>query len=153
MVGEKQSSPSPYTREEKSHCSYSSKKAISHTRIEPYTVDQPKSKFIQDIDKSASKKNILEKSRVSQEATNGINESGGDMVRISLKNNNNPLAFVEQGVRSGTKERLDSGSKGINCFICLFIKFLPSDYITTDLRIFIPNFSTCLIRILLIGSL
>ena len=120
MVGEKQSCPSPYTREEKSKYSYSSKKAISHTRIEPYTVDQPKSKFIQDIDKSASKKNILEKPRASKEPINGINESSKDIVRISLKNSGSPLTFVEQGVRSGTKERIDSGSKGkIDLFICL----------------------------------
>ena len=107
MVGDKQTNSSPYMQGENS--SYGDNP--SHTRIEPYTTGQPKSKFIRDIDNSARKQNHLTQSQNSKELVGEHGEPINDTLRLSLKNGKKPLALVEQGIRSGTKERVESGSK------------------------------------------
>lgn len=110
MVGDKQTTQSPYVQGD--HSSYGD--PPSHTGIEPYTSGQPKSKFITDIDNSTKKNNHLGQSQNSKQLV-GEPEDGSDNLRISLKKRTKPLVLVEQGIRSGTKERLDishSGSKG-----------------------------------------
>ena len=108
MVGDKQTNSSPYMQGDNS--SYGD--TPSHTRIEPYTTGQPESKFIKDIDNSCKKNNHLTQSQNSKELVGEHGEPINDTLRLSLKNGKKPLVLVEQGIRSGTKERVESGSKG-----------------------------------------
>jgi hypothetical protein len=108
MVGDKQTSLSPLMHDDTS--SYGD--APSHSRIEPYTLGQPKSKFIRDIDEATRKNNHLIQSQNSKELIGEHGESINDTLRLSLKTGKQPLVLVEQGIRSGTKERVESGLKG-----------------------------------------
>lgn len=46
-----------------------------------------------------------------------------DSLRMSLKNGKKPSMLVEQGIRSGNKERLDSGTKGNTANYPAFIEY------------------------------
>ncbi len=111
MVGDKQTNSSPYVQGE--HSSYGD--PPSTTAMEPYSSGQVKSKFVRDIDNSGHKNNPLAQSQNSKELVGEHEEQYNEPLRISLKKRHKPLVLVEQGIRSGTKERLDishSGSKG-----------------------------------------
>lgn len=111
MVGDKQTNSSPYAQGE--HSSYGD--PPSHARIEPYPSGQQKSKFIRGINNSNRKNNHQAQSQNSKELVGEHEDNINEHLRISLKRRNKPLVLVEQGIRSGTKERLDishSGSKG-----------------------------------------
>jgi len=108
MVGDKQKNWSPYIQGDNS--SYG--EAPSHTKIEPYSLGQSKNKFIRDINNSSRKNTHFTQSQNSKELVGEHGKPIPDTLRLSLKKGNRPSVLLEQGIRSGTKERIDSGSKG-----------------------------------------
>lgn len=108
MVGDKQTNSSPYVQGE--HSSYGD--PPSHTRIEPYSSGQPKSKFIRGLNNSNRKNNHQAQSQNSKELVGEHEDNINEHLRISLKKRNKPLVLVEQAIRSGTKERLDISHSG-----------------------------------------
>lgn len=109
MVGDKLEAETPYMQERRSPYG----EAPSHVNMKPYTMGQPKNKFISDIENAAYQGE--DKTMFSNNSKEMIGENGTavpDTLRLSLKSSKKPIMLVEQNIRSGHKERLDSATKG-----------------------------------------
>lgn len=110
MVGDKLINQSPFVQGDNS--SYGS--PPSQATLEAFHSGQAQSKFIRDISTANQKNNYQAQLQNSKELVGEHRDNINDPLRISLKKRKKPLILVEQGIRSGTKERLDishSGSK------------------------------------------
>lgn len=113
MVGDKQETETPYMQERRSPYGEPS----SHVNMKPYTMGQPKNKFITDIENAAYQGE--EKAMFSNNSKELMGENGNavpDTLRLSLKTSKKPIMLVEQNIRSGHKERLDSANQGKNYY-------------------------------------
>lgn len=110
MVGEKQETETPYMQEGRSPYG----DASSHVSMKPYSMGQPKNKFMADVERSSNPdEEQMMYSSNSKELVGENGEPVPDTLRLSLKSSKKPNVLVEQGIRSGQKERLDSGTKGM----------------------------------------
>lgn len=94
----------PYAYEENS----SRSQMAWRTGTEAYNLTKAKSKFIREMDNSSRKRGHY----INVQSSKDLVPETDDPLRESFKGGTKPLVLVEQGIRSATKERVESGTSG-----------------------------------------